>query len=62
MQIYNLWIFLYIYIYIYIYERMMMNDEWWMIDDKGIDYRNLFNQNIIYFYTYYNEIDRSATR
>ena len=43
---------MYIYIYIYIWT----DDEWWMIDDKGIDYRNLFNQNVIYFYTYYNEI------
>ena len=52
MQIYNLWQYIYIW----------TDDEWWMIDDKGIDYRNLLNQNIIYFYTYYNEIDRSATR
>ena len=57
MQIYNLWQYIYIYIYIW-----TGDDEWWMIDDKGIDYRNLLNQNIIYFYTYYNEIDRSATR
>jgi len=60
MQICNLWQYIYVYIYIYIY--IWTDDEWWMIDDKGIDYRNLFNQNIIYFYTYYNEIDRSATR